>query len=145
MASSPRSGPASAGPSPECAATIGLVRNVLARVGDRWTVLVVTTLAEGPLRFTALHERIDGVSQRMLSQTLRALTRDGLVTRTAYAEMPPRVEYALTPLGRSLGGTVAHVVGWVREHQGEIVRNREMFDGPDDEATPGAADASSPT
>ncbi|WP_426362451.1 winged helix-turn-helix transcriptional regulator [Streptomyces sp. E-08] len=121
------------------------MRNVLARVGDRWTVLVVTTLAEGPLRFTALHERIDGVSQRMLSQTLRALTRDGLVTRTAYAEMPPRVEYALTPLGRSLGGTVAHVVGWVREHQGEIVRNREMFDGPDDEATPGAADASSPT
>ncbi|MFD8205260.1 winged helix-turn-helix transcriptional regulator [Streptomyces sp. NPDC059695] len=143
MDSPPRSGPPAAGPSPECAATITLVRDVLARVGDRWTVLVVTALADGPLRFKALHDRIEGISQRMLSRTLRALARDGLVTRTAYAEMPPRVEYALTPLGRSLTGTVAHVVGWVREHQGEIVRNREVFDGPDDEATRGAAGASS--
>jgi len=145
LVSPPDPGPASAGPSPECAATIALVRDVLARVGDKWTVLVVTTLGDGPLRFTALHDRIDGVSQRMLSQTLRALTRDGLVTRTAYAEMPPRVEYALTPLGRSLGDTVAHVVGWVREHQRAIVRNRERFDGPDGEATPEDGGASSPT
>ncbi|KUJ69614.1 HxlR family transcriptional regulator [Streptomyces albus subsp. albus] len=120
-----------AGVAPECVATIELVRDVLARVGDKWTVLVVTTLADGPLRFKTLHERIAGVSQRMLSQTLRSLTRDGLVTRTAYAEVPPRVEYALTPLGRSLSDSVAHLVGWVRAHQAEIVHNREAFDGGD--------------
>ncbi|MEE4418057.1 winged helix-turn-helix transcriptional regulator [Streptomyces bugieae] len=125
---------AAAGVTPECAATIGLVRDVLARVGDKWTVLVITTLADGPLRFTVLHERIAGVSQRMLSQTLRSLTRDGLITRTAYAEVPPRVEYALTPLGRSLSDTVTHVVRWVQENQVEIVRNREVFDGADSAA-----------
>lgn len=131
MDSALRSQLAAAGVTPECAATIALVRDVLARVGDKWTVLVVTTLADGPLRFTTLHGRIAGVSQRMLSQTLRSLTRDGLVTRTAYAEVPPRVEYALTPLGRSLSDTVSHVVPWVQENQGEIVRHRELFDGAD--------------
>ncbi|MFI9155886.1 winged helix-turn-helix transcriptional regulator [Streptomyces sp. NPDC053367] len=129
MGSEPRSRPVAAGVAPECAATIELVRDVLARVGDKWTVLVVTALTDGPLRFTALHQRIDGVSQRMLGHTLRSLTRDGLVTRTAYAEVPPRVEYALTPLGRSLGDTVGHVVGWVQAHQVEILRNRVAFDG----------------
>ncbi|MBD0418920.1 helix-turn-helix transcriptional regulator [Streptomyces sp. TRM S81-3] len=131
MDSALRSRLSAAGVAPECAATIELVRDVLARVGDKWTVLVITALADGPLRFKTLHERTAGISQRMLSQTLRSLTRDGLVTRTAYAEVPPRVEYALTPLGRSLGDTVAHVVGWVQEHQAEIVRNREAFDGDD--------------
>ncbi|MGW9042802.1 winged helix-turn-helix transcriptional regulator [Streptomyces lydicus] len=129
MDSTLRSQLAAAGVAPECAATIALVRDVLARVGDKWTVLVITTLADGPLRFTTLHGRIVGVSQRMLSQTLRSLTRDGLITRTAYAEVPPRVEYALTPLGRSLSDTVTHVVRWVQENQGEIVRHRELFDG----------------
>lgn len=114
---------------PECAVTIELVRDVLARVGDKWTVLVITTLADGPLRFTAMHERIAGLSQRMLSQTLRMLTRDGLVKRTAYAEVPPRVEYELTPLGRSLSAAVAHVVSWVQEHQTEIAGNRQAYDG----------------
>jgi DNA-binding HxlR family transcriptional regulator len=89
---------------------------------------VITGLADGPLRFTTLHGRIAGVSQRMLSQTLRLLTRDGLVLRTAYAEVPPRVEYELTPLGRSLSDTVTHVVHWVQDHQAEIVRNRDAFD-----------------
>ncbi|MEU5849470.1 winged helix-turn-helix transcriptional regulator [Saccharopolyspora shandongensis] len=111
------------------------MRDVLARVGDKWTVLVVTTLGDGPLRFTTLHERIAGVSQRMLSQTLRALTRDGLITRTAYAEVPPRVEYALTPLGQSLSDTVTHVVRWVQEHQVEIARNREVFEGTEPAAS----------
>ncbi|WP_078970888.1 winged helix-turn-helix transcriptional regulator [Streptomyces chattanoogensis] len=129
MDSALRSQLAAAGVTAECAATIGLVRDVLARVGDKWTVLVITTLGDGPLRFTALHERIAGVSQRMLSQTLRSLTRDGLITRTAYAEVPPRVEYELTPLGRSLSDTVTHVVRWVQAHQIEIVHNREVFDG----------------
>ncbi|MFF7249787.1 winged helix-turn-helix transcriptional regulator [Embleya sp. NPDC008237] len=117
-----------AGVAPECMTTIELVRDVLARVGDKWTVLVITALADGPLRFTALHERVAGVSQRMLGQTLRSLTRDGLITRTAYAEVPPRVEYELTPLGRSLGDAVAHMVSWVQEHRSAIARNREAFD-----------------
>jgi DNA-binding HxlR family transcriptional regulator len=113
---------------PECVRTIELVRDVLARVGDKWTLLTVTALAGGPLRFTALHEQVAGVSQRMLSQTLRALARDGLVTRTAYPEVPPRVEYALTPLGRSLTGAVGGLVDWVRDHQHDIVGNRDEFD-----------------
>jgi DNA-binding HxlR family transcriptional regulator len=116
---------------PDCVQMIELVRDVLARVGDKWTLLTITVLASGPLRFTALHEQVGGISQRMLSQTLRALTRDGLVTRTAYSEMPPRVEYALTPLGRSLGEAVDGLVHWVRGHQSDIVRNRDEFDrGP---------------
>lgn len=119
---------AAQGVSPECRETIELVRDVLTRVGDKWTVLVVGALATGPLRFGALHEEIAGISHRMLTRTLRSLTRDGLVTRTAYAEMPPRVEYALTPLGRSLGEAVSGVVGWVQRNQGEVVANRDAFD-----------------
>jgi DNA-binding HxlR family transcriptional regulator len=117
------------GVAPECVDTIELTRDVLARVGDKWTVLVISSLADGPLRFTALHERVAGVSQRMLSQTLRLLVRDGLITRTAYAEVPPRVEYTLTPLGQSLRAAVDGVVSWVREHQTEVVANRAGFDG----------------
>ncbi|WP_327129346.1 winged helix-turn-helix transcriptional regulator [Streptomyces sp. NBC_01727] len=123
-----RSDLAARGVAPECIETIDLVRDVLARVGDKWTVLVVTALAPGPLRFTALHEEVAGVSQRMLSQTLRLLTRDGLVTRTPYAEVPPRVEYALTPLGRSLSDAVDGIVQWVREHQVEVIQSRTEFE-----------------
>ncbi|MFE6225509.1 MULTISPECIES: helix-turn-helix domain-containing protein [unclassified Streptomyces] len=128
MGSALRSQLEAAGVTPECASTIVLVRDLLARVGDKWTVLVVTTLADGPLRFTALHSRIAGVSERMLSQTLRALTRDGLVKRTPYRQVPPRVEYELTPLGRSLSDAVAGLVHWVQEHQTEIGRNRDAYD-----------------
>ena len=116
------------GVAPDCIQTIELVRDVLARVGDKWTLLTITVLASSPLRFTALHEQVAGISQRMLSQTLRALTRDGLVTRTAYPEVPPRVEYALTPLGRSLNEAVSGLVHWVHDHQSDIVRNRDEFD-----------------
>jgi DNA-binding HxlR family transcriptional regulator len=116
------------GVAPDCVQTIELVRDVLARVGDKWTLLTITVLASGPLRFTALHEQVAGISQRMLSQTLRALTRDGLVTRSAFAEVPPRVEYALTPLGRSLSEAVDGLVHWVRAHQSDIVHNRDEFD-----------------
>ncbi|MET8231194.1 helix-turn-helix domain-containing protein [Micromonospora sp. NPDC005298] len=116
------------GVAPDCVQTIELVRDVLARVGDKWTLLTITVLASGPLRFTALHGQIAGISQRMLSQTLRALTRDGLVTRSAYPEVPPRVEYALTPLGRSLSDAVDGLVRWVRDHQAEIAQNRDEFD-----------------
>jgi DNA-binding HxlR family transcriptional regulator len=119
---------AARGVAPECIETISLVRDVLARVGDKWTVLVITALAPGPLRFTAVHEQVAGVSQRMLSQTLRLLTKDGLVTRTAYAEVPPRVEYALTPLGRSLSDAVDGIVHWVQEHQAEVIQNRTEYE-----------------
>ncbi|MFD2768009.1 winged helix-turn-helix transcriptional regulator [Micromonospora eburnea] len=128
MTSFPGTELAKRGGAPDCVQTIELVRDVLARVGDKWTLLTITALASGPLRFTALHEQVAGVSQRMLSQTLRALTRDGLVTRTAYPEVPPRVEYALTPLGRSLSEAVDGLVHWVRSHQGDIARNRDEFD-----------------
>ncbi|GAA4233873.1 helix-turn-helix domain-containing protein [Actinomadura meridiana] len=123
-----RSDLAARGVAPECIETIDLVRDVLARVGDKWTVLVIAALASGPLRFTALHEQVAGISQRMLSQTLRLLTKDGLVTRTAYAEIPPRVEYTLTPLGRSLSNAVDGIVHWVQEHQAEVVQNRTKFE-----------------
>lgn len=119
---------AARGVAPDCAETIVLVRDVLARVGDKWTVLIVTALAPGPKRFTALHEEVAGISQRMLSHTLRALHRDGLITRTAHPEVPPRVEYALTPLGGSLAAAVDHLVLWVRTHQTDIVQNRTDFD-----------------
>ncbi|MFF9915623.1 winged helix-turn-helix transcriptional regulator [Streptomyces sp. NPDC013457] len=97
-------------------------------MGDKWTLLTITALASGPLRFTAVHEQVVGISQRMLSQTLRALTRDGLVTRTAYPEVPPRVEHALTSLGRSLSEAVEELVRRVRGHQSDVVRNRNEFD-----------------
>ena len=116
------------GIAPDCVQTIELVRDVLARVGDKWTLLTITALASGPLRFTALHEQVAGISQRMLGQTLRALNRDGLVHRTAYPEVPPRVVYALTPLGHSLSEAVSGLVHWVRDHQSDIVRNRDEFD-----------------
>ncbi|MEH1058538.1 helix-turn-helix domain-containing protein [Micromonospora sp. CPCC 206171] len=121
-------GLAERGVAPDCVQTIELVRDVLTRVGDKWTLLTITVLAPGPLRFTALHEQVAGISQRMLSQTLRSLTRDGLVTRTAFPEVPPRVEYALTPLGRSLSDAVDELVRWVRGNQNDILRNRDEFD-----------------
>lgn len=131
MSSALRTQLVSQGVSPECVDTIELVRDVLARVGDKWTVLIVTTLEAGPLRFTELHQQVAGISQRMLSQTLRLLTRDGLVTRSAYPEVPPRVEYALTPLGHSLSHAVGGLVGWVRENQAEVVRNRDEYEQSD--------------
>ncbi|MFE6508050.1 winged helix-turn-helix transcriptional regulator [Nocardioides sp. NPDC057767] len=123
-----RSELAGRGIAPDCLDTILVVRDVLARVGDKWTMLIVAALDSGPMRFTALHENVPGISQRMLGHTLRALTRDGLATRTAYAEVPPRVEYELTDLGRSLASAVDHLVGWVKQHQDEIVRNRTHHD-----------------
>ena len=116
------------GIAPDCVETIVVVRDVLARVGDKWTMLVLSALKDGPMRFTALHEHVAGISQRMLGHTLGALTRDGLTTRTAYAEVPPRVEYELTDLGRSLAAAVDHLVGWVAQHQDEITDNRARAD-----------------
>lgn len=100
-------------------------RQLLDRIGDRWTVLVIGTLEDGPQRFSQLSRRVDGISQKMLTQTLRALEADGLVLRTAYPEIPPRVEYELTALGRSLLEPLHALVTWAREHMGEVETFRE--------------------
>jgi DNA-binding HxlR family transcriptional regulator len=100
------------------------IRQVLDRIGDKWTMLVVATLREGPLRYTDLQRGIPAISQRMLTLTLRQLQQDGLVTRTAYAEVPPRVEYALTPLSRSLLEIVTPLINWATDHHDEIRAHR---------------------
>ncbi|MRG59779.1 transcriptional regulator [Agromyces sp. CFH 90414] len=105
-----------------------VIREVLARVGDKWSLLIIGALHDGPLRFTELQKRIDGISHRMLTQTLRGLERDGLVSRTAYAEIPPRVEYAATELGRSLSEPVLALVQWAGAHGDRIAAARDEFD-----------------
>lgn len=95
-------------------------RQLLDRIGDRWTVLVIGMLEDGPQRFSQISRRVDGISQKMLTQTLRSLEADGLVLRTAYPEIPPRVEYELTELGRSLLEPLAGLVAWAREHMEEV-------------------------
>ncbi|QAY72434.1 transcriptional regulator [Agromyces protaetiae] len=106
-----------------------VIRDVLSRLGDKWSLLVIGLLHDRSLRFTELQRRIDGISHRMLTQTLRSLERDGLVSRTSYPEIPPRVEYAATPLGRSLAEPVLGLVGWAAEHHAEIDAAREAYDG----------------
>ena len=102
---------------------------VLARIGDKWTVLVVILLADGPLRFNELKRRIDGISQRMLTFTVRGLERDGIVTRTVYPTIPPKVEYALTPLGGSLLEAIRHLLDWTVANLDRIEQSQARFDG----------------
>lgn len=104
------------------------VRSILDRVGDRWTALVVSNLAEGPLRFSEIKRRVKGISQRMLTETLRGLERDGMVSRTQFPTIPPKVEYALRPLGESLLGPVQMLVRWSVEHREEIGSARREYD-----------------
>jgi len=104
------------------------VSEVLDRVGDKWSVLVVVMLGNGPKRFNELRRSIATISQRMLTLTLRGLERDGLVTRTVFPTIPPRVDYELTDLGRSLLKPVDALDRWAREHHATIVRARERFD-----------------
>jgi DNA-binding HxlR family transcriptional regulator len=110
------------GPTPE------LFRTLLAKIGDKWTLLVIGVLGEGRLRFTEIADTVPGISRRMLTVTLRGLERDGLLSRTVYAEVPPRVEYELTALGRSLQTVALRMAEWVREHQGTIAGHRAEFD-----------------
>src|SRR5579863_1251386 len=91
-------------------------RRVLDLIADKWTALIIGLLKDEPQRFAALHRRIGGISQKMLTQTLRRLERDGLVQRTVYAEVPPRVVYALTPLGHTLWEPLATLRDWAEEH-----------------------------
>ena len=104
------------------------VSEVLSRVGDKWTVLVVTTLGDGPKRFNELRRALGSISQRMLTLTLRGLERDGLVTRTVYPTVPPRVDYELTKLGRSLLDPVSGLGLWARQNRGAIQQARTRFD-----------------
>ncbi len=103
-------------------------RQVLDRIGDTWSVLIVGALAGGSMRYTELANRIQGVSQKMLTQTLRALERDGLVTRTVHAVVPPRVDYALTDLGRSLLDLVAALETWAETHMNDVLAARSRYD-----------------
>ena len=104
------------------------VSEMLARIGDKWTVLVVELLKGGPMRFNEIRRAVSGISQRMLTLTLRDLERDGLVTRTVYPTIPPRVEYQLTRLGRSLYEPVTAVANWVRRNRPAMEAARKAFD-----------------
>src|ERR1700694_5541559 len=103
-------------------------RLVLDRIADKWTALIIQILARGTMRYAALQREIEGISQKMLTQTLRSLERDGLVQRTVYAEVPPRVEYALTPLGRGLRELIAPIREWSNANVKDILAAQQQYD-----------------
>jgi len=107
-------------------------RQLLNRIGDKWAMLAMLTLADGPVRFNDLRRRIAGISQKMLSQTLKSLERDGLIVRTAFPTVPVTVEYALTPLAAGLIGLMAQITEWAEMHIGQIAAARARYDGPRD-------------
>jgi DNA-binding HxlR family transcriptional regulator len=104
------------------------VRDILDRIGDKWTMYVIAQLGDGTKRFTELKRSIDGISQRMLTVTLRGLERDGIVSRTMYPVMPPRVDYTLTTMGRTLLDAVGAFVTWSETHLDEIDAARAAYD-----------------
>jgi DNA-binding HxlR family transcriptional regulator len=104
------------------------IREILERVGDKWSLQVIFHLGDGPQRFTSLKRSVDGVSQRMLTVTLRGLERDGIVSRTMYPVIPPRVEYALTPLGATLLDAAGTLVSWADAHLAEVDAARAAYD-----------------
>jgi len=116
--------PAKSGVSDQCRE----VGKVLAIVGDKWTVMIVRVLVDGPRRFNDIKRTIGGISQQMLTRTLKALERDGMVTRTVHPTVPPRVEYALTALGQSLAVPVRALGAWAGDHLHEIESNRARHD-----------------
>lgn len=133
-------------PSTECPK----ISQVLSRIGEKWSVLIIIMLAERPRRFSELKRAIGGISQRMLTLCLRGLERDGLVKRTVFPVVPPRVEYELTPLGQSLREPVTHLAKWAQGHIAELDAAREAFDqretrehgqGPSPEAAQWAGNA----
>lgn len=109
------------------------VRQILDRVADKWSLLAIAHLERRTLRFSELRRLIDGISQRMLTVTLRQLERDGLVRRTVYPVVPPRVEYELTPMGATLHTTIRALVDWTEGHQQEIAKARAEYDSRQDE------------
>jgi DNA-binding HxlR family transcriptional regulator len=104
------------------------VRQILDRIADKWSLLAIALLEGRTLRFNELRREIDGISQRMLTVTLRQLERDGLVSRTVYPVVPPRVEYQLTPLGATLHSTIQALVTWTESHQDEVAAARAAYD-----------------
>ena len=108
------------------------VSEVLSRVGDKWTILVVSELGHGRKRFNEIRRALGSISQRMLTLTLRGLERDGLVTRTIFPTIPPRVDYELTDLGRGLQQPVMALGLWAKEHQAQIAAARTRFDERND-------------
>ncbi len=105
-----------------------MVREILDLVGDKWTLYIIATLKDGPVRFNELRRRIDGISQRMLTINLRGLERDGLVKRTLFPTIPPRVDYELTEVGRTLLAPVMSLVRWANSNQENIKGARVRFD-----------------
>lgn len=103
------------------------ISQMLGRIGDKWTIMTITMLLDGPRRFNELRRMIGGISQQMLTRTLRALENDGLVLRKVYPTIPPQVEYSLSPLGRSLAVPLTHLTGWVLENMAEIEGNRVVL------------------
>jgi DNA-binding HxlR family transcriptional regulator len=106
----------------------GAMGDILNRIGDKWSVMVVGHLTRKTMRFNELRHAIGGISQRMLTLTLRNLERDGLVTRTVFPEIPPRVEYQLTELGRTLTGPLDNLWNWAAEHMGSVSEARANYD-----------------
>jgi DNA-binding HxlR family transcriptional regulator len=121
-------GPASAAETITRPAVGCRVREILERVGDKWSLQVISQLGDGPRRFTALRRAIDGISQRMLTVTLRGLERDGIVRRTMYPVMPPRVDYELTPMGRTLLDAAGALICWADAHLADVDEARAAYD-----------------
>jgi DNA-binding HxlR family transcriptional regulator len=103
-------------------------RTILDRIGDKWAIYVVARLGPGPMRFSELQRGIDGIAARMLTVTLRGLERDGIVTRTVHPVIPPRVDYELTPLGRTLLDTISQLITWAATHSDEVADARAVYD-----------------
>jgi DNA-binding HxlR family transcriptional regulator len=116
------------GAEPGLASATCRVRGVLDRIGDKWAIYVVDRLGQGPRRFSELLRGIDGITARMLTVTLRGLERDGILTRTVHAAVPPRVDYELTPLGETLLRTIGQLAAWADAHLGEIEEARTAYD-----------------
>ncbi len=104
------------------------VNGILGRIGDKWTVLIIMAILDGPRRFNQIKRAVSGISQQMLTRTLKHLERDGMVTRTVYPTVPPQVEYALTPLGVSLSEPVTAMGNWARANLMDIADNRAAYD-----------------
>ena len=109
----------------DCAARV-----VLDHIGSRWGVLVLTALRDGPMRFSVLGTKIEGISEKMLSQTLRTLSRDGLVYREVDPSAPPKVSYGLTPLGAGLAGHIQQLFDWLRANADQVVAHQRRYDAP---------------
>lgn len=114
------------------AETSAIIRDMLDRVADKWSLLIIGALSEGPRRFSALHKSVPGISQRMLTHTLRNLERDGLVSREVFAEVPPRVEYSVTELGETLIVPVSVLARWAVVNRDTILAHRDVYDARQD-------------